>query len=266
MARRTKRERREEFLRMHPICCFCGGVRPAVEQDHFPSRALFANRAWPEGYEFPACFKCNHATQNDEEFVAFLARGYPDPTVGSELAKFESIARSLGRHRPDLMLEMRPSSRQVRNELAQRGIRLPSGMTTADVPFLNVSGPMVNSAVRSFARKLFLALYYKETGLIVPRAGGVGVRWYSNLQINDGVIPQSLSSVLPGFPKLARSKGDLSDQFLYRFGVADTKTIAAFLAFFRQSFGILGFVASEAGSLTPPVPPAEVLAPFDWPE
>lgn len=264
LPRRTKTERREAFLKLHPVCCFCGGVRPAVEQDHFPSRSLFADRAWPEGYEFPACFKCNHTTPSDEEVVAFLARGYPDPKPGSELVRFEAIARSLGQHRPDLMLEMRPTARQVRQELARRGISKPPGLTTAEIPFLNVSGPIVNAAVRSFGRKLFLALYYKEAGLVLPSAGGIAVRWYSNLQIHDGIIPPELGNVLPGFPKLVRANGDLSDQFFYRFGMVDSKVVGAFLAFFRESFAVLGFLARDAARLTPPVPPAEILAPFVW--
>jgi len=71
---RGNAERRARFFRENPDCCFCGGVRPAVEEDHIPSRTLFTNRHWPEGYVFPACERCNRATSREELLVAFVAR------------------------------------------------------------------------------------------------------------------------------------------------------------------------------------------------
>jgi hypothetical protein len=37
----------------------------------------------------------------------------------------------------------------------------------------------------------------------------------------------------------------LSDQFVYRVGIADEQTTGTFLAIFRRSFGILGFMAAD---------------------
>jgi len=66
--------RRREFLKKHPLCCFCGGTTPATTIDHVPSRQLFNNKGWPEGYEFPACELCNGAARDAEQVVAMLAR------------------------------------------------------------------------------------------------------------------------------------------------------------------------------------------------
>lgn len=71
---------KEKFLQENPLCCFCGGGRPAEEPDHIPSRSMFLNRQWPEGFEFPACVECNRETRYDEEIVAFISRVYPDST------------------------------------------------------------------------------------------------------------------------------------------------------------------------------------------
>jgi hypothetical protein len=71
---RNSQQRRRKFFAEHPVCCFCGGRSAAVEEDHFPSRALFRERVWPEGYAFPACVKCNRVTSDDELIVAVLSR------------------------------------------------------------------------------------------------------------------------------------------------------------------------------------------------
>ena len=57
------------FLEEHRHCIFCGGDTPATTQDHVPSRQLFSQRWWPEGYVFPACTGCNRA----EQVVSLLA-------------------------------------------------------------------------------------------------------------------------------------------------------------------------------------------------
>src|SRR5215213_5524056 len=68
------RERLLKFLQQHPFCCFCGGSTFATTRDHVPSRGMFAGRIWPEGYEFPACYDCNHGTQRDDAIVAVCSR------------------------------------------------------------------------------------------------------------------------------------------------------------------------------------------------
>ena len=72
----NKKRRKEKFLLGHPWCCFCGGNTPSVEWDHFPSRAIFDDRKWPEGFVFPACSPCNSFSRRAESVIAFLSRVY----------------------------------------------------------------------------------------------------------------------------------------------------------------------------------------------
>jgi hypothetical protein len=95
-------------------------------------------------------------------------------------------------------------------------------------------------------------LYYKHTGRILPPSGGVGLRWYSNLQIENDQIPRELSQVLPEFPRLERSNRNLANQFFYRVGVAERSNMATYLAIFRRSFGIVGFMHVKATELEAP--------------
>ena len=261
----TKAKRREEFFKLNPKCCFCGGVRQAKEIDHVPSRVLFKNRQWPEGFEFPACSKCNRASALDEQVVAMLAlvtANTPDSSMDAEIkARLQAIANNL----PKLFLEMTPSASQLRQTARKYGLQPTPGQTHFDLPLLSVRGPLVNGSINSFARKLACALFYKHTGSIAPTQTPIAVRWYSNIQIDNDEIPRELASVLVNFPTLKRAGTSLQDQFFYRWGVSDTLSMAVFLAFFRESFAILMFV--NTSKLEPGVSDAaHVVYPHEWPE
>jgi hypothetical protein len=254
-------DRKKQFLLQHPYCCFCGGQTPSSEPDHIPSRAFFAARQWPEGYVFPACVSCNRATRHDEQVVAMLSRLYPDFSTETEKAEFEKLVRAIARNYPAIIEEMRPRHRQVRNAMKTYGLTKAPGQSMADMPVLAVNGPLVNAAVERFSCKLFCALFYKHSGNILPVAGGIAVRWFSNLQIQGEEIPRSIASVLQGFPKLKRSRMNLGDQFFYRWGIADTRTVAGFLAFFRRSFAIVGYLNVDISDFELPEH-ARIVRPF----
>jgi len=234
--------RKQQFLNSNPVCCFCGGVSPSQEPDHVPSRAFFTKRQWPEEYEFPACVTCNRATRHDEQVVAMLSRLYPNSSNPTEATEMEKLIAAVSRNYPEVIEEMLPTLREKRNAAKKYRLELLPGQTHTDLPLLSVNGPLVDSAVKNFSRKLFAALYYKHAGQVLKSSGGIAVLWFSNLQIEQDKIPRELRDVLSGLPKLERSRINLDDQFFYRWTVADTKETAVFLAFFRRSFAILGYV------------------------
>lgn len=185
----------------------------------------------------------------------------PDPTTAKGKLEVEERIRAVAHNYPEVIKEMQPSVRQIRNAVKKYGLKLEVGQSVADLPVLAVNGPLVNAAVENFSRKLFCALYYKHTGRILSSSGGIAVRWFSNIQIEGDEIPRSIAPVLVGFPKLERSRMKLDDQFFYRWGIADTKTVAAFLAFFRRSFAIVGYVNNEAVNFRLPAH-ARILKPY----
>jgi len=241
-----KARRRREFLARHPVCCFCGGTTPATTTDHVPSRQLFDKRQWPEGNEFPACEPCNRATKDEEQVVAMLARIYPDALTQEGQHEAQQIMEAVGRNYPGVLIEMRLSARKVREFLKKRGIEKDPKLSTRDYPFLNVSGPLVNHCVAVFAIKLLCALHYKHMQAIVPLAGGVVFRWYSNIQALDGDIPDDLLPMLGSQPKLVRCTTTLNDQFSYRYATGPDMKASAFFVTFRESFAIAGFVREDA--------------------
>jgi hypothetical protein len=259
----TRRQHKKQFLENNPFCCFCGGYTPSTEIDHIPARVLFDNRQWPVGYEFPACQPCNKASRHDEQVVGVLSRLYPEPKTGKKEKEFDERLRAVADNYPGLLEEMIPSADQVQNALSKYNIRTPGKLPPAGLAFVSVKGPLVNRAVANFGRKLFLALYYKHTGKILPKEGGIAILWYSNLQIENDEIPRELAPLVSGFPNLERSKMDLSDQFFYRFGVTEDLKASVFLAFFRRSFAILGYVNAAAVDIRLPEH-ATILRPYQY--
>jgi hypothetical protein len=256
-----KSARKLRFFAEHPYCCFCGGFKPSAEPDHVPGRAFFNNRQWPVGYEFPACVECNRATRRDEQAVAMLSRIYPDAPTAEEQAAVHKLMGEVHRNHPGLFSEMQPSIRQLRAATRKYGLKPAAGQPLDSLPVLSVSGPLVNEAIRQFSRKLLCALFYKHTGHILGPAGGMAMRWYANIQINADEIDRAIAEVTPHAPKLERNAKALDGQFFYRWGITDTKRMAAFLVFFRQTFAILGIVTQEPESL--PIPDDEsLLYPF----
>ena len=260
----SKTVKRENFFRQHPTCCFCGGTRPAEEIDHVPSRVLFKNRAWPEGFEFPACSKCNRESALDEQVIALLALVNAEKFDSTLDDEFKRRLQALANNLPAIFNELKPTTSQLREASRKYGIKPAHGQTYRDLPLLSVKGPLVSGAVQSFGRKLGCALFYKHTHCVAPTKTPIAVRWYSNLQINNEEIPRALSEILPNIPTLKRAGTSLDDQFFYRWGVSDTQMMGVFLAFFRQSFAMLIFVnASEREPTDLPV--SEIVYPYEWP-
>lgn len=258
----NRKNLRKKFFAEHPDCCFCAGESRAVEEDHFPSKSLFDDRQWPEGYVFPACVKCNHASSNAEKVVAFLSRICSGKFGDKQEKEFEQCARSIERDYPGLLGEMQPTARQARNAVKKYGITVPEGEVVSQAPILAVDKPVINDAVALFGRKLFLALYYKHTGLILPQTGGVAIRWYSNLQVSSGELPREQLAAFSGIPIVQRCNTSLDNQFFYQYGITECKGGAAFVTSFRQSFLMVGFVYASAERMQGKVNESEICRPF----
>src|SRR5436309_9558979 len=124
----------EDFLKQHPMCCFCGGQTSAATIDHQPARILFPDKLRPKGLEFPACTICNRQTSADEALLAFVCR-----FAGSHRA---NAARDFHR------------LRNIVGSVKQRGVWVRVGA-------IDVNQPEVNQGLCRIAAKLALAIYYE---------------------------------------------------------------------------------------------------------
>jgi len=260
----AKAERKRLFLAAQPFCCFCGGMTPSATEDHVPPRGVFHRRIWPEGYAFPACDACNSVTRYREQVIALLARLHPDTDPGdpTSLKEFRKLLAGISNNQRDLFLELKPTANETKRFLRKRGLNLPPGMTADEYPLLSLKGPIVKASVKEFARKLFLALHYKKTGKIVPHAGGLMYRWWSNIQVSEGKFPKEIFDLVNRFPNVKRGRHNFIDQFAYRYGASDEGELGAYAVRFRASFVMVGIVACDEPILRGADVDAEILKPF----
>jgi len=157
---------------------------------------------------------------------------------------------------------MRPTDEHIRALLKEYGHLVPEGCQVTDLPLFAVNGPLVTNAIENFGRKLFCALYYKHASAVLPPRGGIALKWFTNIQVAGDEIPPELGNYLVGIPKLVRCKVNLQDQFFYRYWVSAGMDTAVFLAFFFQSFAMLGYVKTDADGIQLPGS-VRVLHPFE---
>ncbi|HMH15318.1 MAG TPA: hypothetical protein VK578_19620 [Edaphobacter sp.] len=70
---KQKQSKQQRFLAAHPNCYFCGGIRQAITVDHVPPRACFPIGHVPDGFESPACKKCNKGSVKDDLIFGFYS-------------------------------------------------------------------------------------------------------------------------------------------------------------------------------------------------
>lgn len=239
---KLNRRRKAEFLKQHLVCCFCGGNTPATTVDHVPSRQMFSLRRRPKGLEVPACECCNRATASHEQVAAMLGRIYPDGPTEVEREEMRRIMDAVNTNVPGLLEEMIASFRQ-QERFVRANITLPG---VGGV--LNVSGPLLNRSIQAFGAKLGFALHYAMTGAIVPRAGGVAVRWFSNFERLTGEIPADLFRILGQPQTLRQGKWGAGDQFSYAFAISENSEMAAYFSTFRKSFAVLSWVSEDVAA------------------
>jgi hypothetical protein len=138
---RRKQYSRQEFLQLHPYCCYCGAQ--ATTTDHCPPRCLFENRVWPETFEFPCCGPCNSESRLDEQAVAAIA--ISQRMANSGTPKSNEMLRGVMNNSPDLVAEWTKNNRRMdqRKALAAYGER-GEAMRQAGWGTINL-GPISNT-------------------------------------------------------------------------------------------------------------------------
>lgn len=243
--------RKKAFFEDHPICCFCGGGTNASTQDHFPSRAIFIDRQWPEGYVFPACDFCQKYSVEDEVIIKFLARANsryegrdPDGDMIKTLRGVESIY-------PGLLKATEISANEKRSVLRTYGKEMPPGQPIANAPIISLNDARFERSVTRFANKLFCALYYFHTNTILQPEGSIFYSWIPNMMFLGGDAEKKLMSLVGFNATVKRGNTNLAQQFRYLYVVTETNDRAAFAVAFHNSFVLFGVIV--AGASRPPV-------------
>jgi len=254
------KRRKSKFFAEHPRCCFCEGSQRATTEDHQPARSLFDSRCRPEGYVFPACERCNAASRRDEAILAFVTRlNYTEAELSPEQIRDWRRALAGMRHNFPQLTELLTAN-QKRAFLKERGIVRPANLALADLNMVALDQETIDNAFSTCALKLFCALYYKDVGIIVPRTGGVFARWFMNIDVLQGAIPDEFVALLRRHPTLHRAKSKVAIYIPIQ--CSENAKHAFCICEFRKSFAWVGSVCFDASCFDGPT--EKLLRPFNW--
>jgi hypothetical protein len=247
------RKRKVDFYREHPFCVFCGGEAPTTTVEHCPPRAMFQNRLWPEGFEFPACSACNHGSSNEDLLVAMLARVNPFEETGDTDGRFRGLVQGVNKQYPGLIQKMMPTAVEARRSNRRLKLTPAPGQTHQEVGAVKITSEM-DEAVSTFARKLAKGIYYKDAGKTFPKEGCLLMNWFTNEQLfKDGryISFEILQAVDGVMPALVRTGKYLNDQFEYKLSMSNELDVFILQAMFGQAFGLVIYGSIVPGKLEP---------------
>jgi hypothetical protein len=242
-----KKRRRLNLLDRQPLCIFCGSSVPASTIDHQPARSFFDAKHSPEGYEFPACEPCNKKSKDHEHVLTTLVRLKGDGQQNDQRElDFAKYAKAMGNNFPDLLRTLGPDEKQ--GFVKSRGVFVPVGRAfPVQLPMVAIDPKIAGAAADGAFRKLMVALHYKHTGNILPADAEITVKWATNAGLPE-FLTDDVKAFIAGLtekPVLVRNGKDLSDQFDYRYKVADDLSASAYFIKFRQSLFAAGVVLSK---------------------
>lgn len=235
------RRKKERFKAEHPWCCFCGGDVPATTIDHIPARTCFRNREYPEGFEFPACDRCQGASRMDEIAFAFWVRALDHNDDNLVDRDFDRLITGLMNNLPDLAPQGIASRQGKRQALRRMGLRLAPGMTLDQAPIFNIDTAL-HAYIERYSRKIALALYYREQRRIAKPDHRVLSTWgqasdRNFVERSQGFYDMTLIPTIGARPNV-----DIGDQFRYRCNKADDPDVFAALAEFGRGGVVLQMI------------------------
>jgi hypothetical protein len=225
------RRKRERFLSLHPDCCFCGGITPATTLDHVPPRVCFAGRHAPDSFQFPACPGCQNATRIDELVFGFFVRMADTDDENFRQGEFERLLSGIKNNAPHALPRLNLSRGQLRRSLREMGIPKPPGILVEELPLAAISID-VHPHILRYARKLALALYYREQERIAAPGHHVWAMW---CQATDRKRMNAFEDFVKMTPLVTvgeRKNVNFGNQFAYRCNKADKPDVFAAIAQF----------------------------------
>ena len=109
-----------------------------------------------------------------------------------------------------------------------------------------------------------MALHYHCVGDIVPAAGGVAIKWFTNWDRVNDKIPESLFSLQSVPQTLQQGNWSVPEQFEYSWVVTDCKRMAHYVSTLRKAFLVAGLVHVDADELHAQFPKVDIIRPGDW--
>ena len=163
----------------------------------------------------------------------------------------KGLISNVSNQHPDFFRQMVKSPNEARRSARQLGLHPPIGSTYQEIGIVNVP-ERLHEAVKTFAKKLTKAVYWRETSTIFPLNGQMMFNWFTNatvLQLGSIPIFDAMASFMGTPQTVARTGKDLSGQFAYKYAVRPKGELAVLQAYFGKSFGFVSIVSSAPNVL-----------------
>jgi hypothetical protein len=180
-----------------------------------------------------------------------LARMSPDGSTGNADARIEGLIRNVNTQFPGTLGKMVPSHTEARRRNRALGIKPGPGQTHQDVAPVTLPEEL-KAAVNTFARKLALAIYYRDARSIFPAAGTIAMNWFTNVELvlhGKYKLFEELSHVEGSAPPRIRGGKYLNDQFEYKLSLSPDAEVFLLQARLGQSFGLVLFGSRKPGPI-----------------
>lgn len=239
----ARKMRRALFFSENPCCCFCGGNEPATTEDHQPARTYFENRAWPEGFVFPACQACNEVTRKSEKILSLLIIGNSKKLDND---RYIDLAKSIVREYPDLIESMIPKNgSEIRRILRENGLKKPVGHPYSNFPILKLDRDFWDEHITNVGRKIILALHYQCFGEPLSSNGGMSLWFHTNFDWAAGRFPEEILELTENFVLPVRQARYLGDQFSVRWTFVEEPRCGLFIVHLQGALTISGITSER---------------------
>ncbi|MDH6265354.1 hypothetical protein M2360_000735 [Rhizobium sp. SG_E_25_P2] len=205
------KQRKEQFKREHPNCYFCGHAADTV--DHVPSRECFKYKVGPEGYDFPACAKCNNSAGRLEQSVALYLH-MTDLSAKTLSPQYIKLLKGVRNNNIDNLPTKVARPGQMRRALRSLGLQEFIGKEVADFELVKIPKTQ-HEDFEKFTRRLMCALYYKHMGTILPAENYIHTMYTSAANQRAMPLIEYAARNLPNVVKTSRKNTDIGDQFVY---------------------------------------------------
>lgn len=245
----SKSKRLQNFLKSNPVCCYCSGSSQATTEDHWPSRSIFHERKWPEGFVFPACQKCNAYSSSEEPIFAFLSRTSLAEHTDSRGEESLKILKAIEERNPEIFREFKKNIPKP-NGILYRYNKNQQPPRGTNVEFaISIDHPDIFKALEICSQKLLFSLFYKESGSIVNETGGCFLQILSNgSKAEESILEHYFNFYSYKISESNWQKTNINDQFEYESYLLSPSVIA-FRIKLHLSLFVNGIVSKE--NITP---------------
>lgn len=239
--------RKARFLKEHPLCCFCGGTRPATTVDHVPPKACFPPGLCPENLEFPSCNLCNNGTLKQDTifgFYSMLVDFNQCNHTSADRKQLEKLRHEISMRYPDALPDL-----ETRELIYQVGHII----TPSPIAISVSAAPVVKDAMKTIGEKLAHALYYREMKRIMNSDHEFFASIYQIQRDHFESLTAYFKRVLPDLRIGQRSNiKEYGSRFAYMSGCKEDEDFFVFAAQFGHGLVCWGIVLGRGLKLNKP--------------